>query len=355
MPSLSKIKSSIYIHIPFCLSKCYYCDFCSIPIDNRILDPYVNALIKEITLRAEKDPFIHTIYLGGGTPSLLAVGQIDKILSAINNCFKVTKGCEITIEANPMSFDYSKALDFRKIGINRISIGIQSLNDKELKTLGRIHDKKLAIESFSIARKAHFENISVDIMYGIPEQDFNSWKETINEIVNLKPEHISTYELTISEGTVIYHLINDNQLKRLPEREIEKIYLFTINYLTNHGYKHYEISNFCLDGFYSRHNWNYWTRGKYIGFGLSAHSFDGQKRFYNYSDINNYISLLEKGALPVKDIEFIQEKDAINEQIFLGLRTNQGVDMELLKEKKGLLKELYDEGFIEFCDDRIRL
>lgn len=306
-------------------------------------------------MRSDKDLSIDTIYFGGGTPSLLSVEHIKKVLSTINNCFAVLNDCEITLEANPLSFDLNKALVFSEMGINRMSIGIQSLNDLELNILGRIHSKTTAIESIMILKQAGFNNIAVDLIYGIPNQDLNSWADTLMELIKLNPQHISTYELTINEGTVIHTMIKNKEIFTQSDEEIEQIYLYTRDFLTKAGYKHYEISNFCLDGFHSRHNYNYWARGKYIGFGVSSHSFDGLVRSYNSYDIAEYITMLNNDQLPVKDMEYLGKEVSIKEQIFLGLRTNRGIDKSLICGKEETIKELYNRGYLEYVDDRIRL
>lgn len=344
--------AGIYIHIPFCIKKCHYCDFCSVLYDHTLLDLYVDTLIKEIDYRRDETCLIDSIYFGGGTPSLLDDYQISKVLETVNNAFTINKNCEITLEANPASYDLNRAKRLIKSCINRISIGIQSLNDDELKILGRIHDKKKAVESIEIAKDAGFKNISVDLIYGVSNQDLLSWSKTLKEIISLNPQHISTYELTFNENTLISR---DNRLQKASEEVIEKIYLYTVQFLTKSGFIHYEISNYSREGFHSVHNMNYWTRGKYIGFGVSAHSFDGFKRSANTSDINDYIALINDNKTATKDMEYIDEEKAKEEQIFLGLRTINGINKELLKGKDGIINRLYRGGLIEFFDDRIRL
>ena len=374
--------SSIYIHIPFCVRKCLYCDFTSYAGMEKLFEPYVEALKTEIRLSAAKFPGskISTIYFGGGTPTVLSPEQLSGILEQIAQSFHVDEDAEITIEANPgvrsqesearsqsglsdMS-DLSDASDSESPIPNRLSLGIQSLHDNELKLLGRIHTAQDAIQAFRDAREAGFQNISLDLMYGIPAQTTQSWRETLKKALKLSPEHISLYSLTVEEGTSFHKMHQAGELT-LPGNDIEAdMYEEAIRTLTAAGFIHYEISNFAKPGFESRHNTTYWRNEPYFGFGAGATSYLEGIRAMNTSDVKEYIRRIGSDERPVASKECLTGRAAMGETMFLGLRMLCGVDIDAFADRFGVspeevfsteIAQLTKRGLIEKTDGFIRL
>ena len=342
---------SLYVHIPFCIKRCIYCDFVSGAYTPDKAAAYLVALKKEISSIPADRP-ISTLFIGGGTPTVLTADQLSDLIGHIFEHFDFTNDHESTIEANPGTLDIAKLKAIRSAGINRISIGVQSFNNDELVFLGRIHSGSEAEEAVRLARDAGFKNIGVDLIYGIPGQDIETWKKTLEKAASLKPNHISAYELTVEEGTELYKMRKD----MLKEDEIIGMYEHTIEYLKAEGYLHYEISNFGLPGSLSRHNLNYWDRGDYYGAGTGAHSFVENKRSYNTADLKQYLEFVPGKKSPVEHSEEITPENAISEAIFLGLRKTAGINIEafsrrykislpVLYEKE--IKELEEAGLIE--------
>lgn len=356
-----------YIHIPFCKQKCYYCDFCSFANKGEVHEKYVDCLVKEIKNIKQKDKYlITTIYFGGGTPSILKPSCIEKILKFIMQNFKVADNAEITIELNPGTVDEGKLKEYKKAGINRLSIGLQSSNDKILKEIGRIHNFEQFENTYILARKIGFKNINVDLMIGLPNQKVEDVHDTLNKIIEKNPEHISVYSLIVEEGTVMEELINENKLK-LPNEDTErKMYWDVINVLKRNGYNQYEISNFSKKGFESKHNMNCWKQKEYIGVGVAAHSYLDKKRFSNICDVDEYIKNIEENNYSKNKIihEIQDEKSEMDEYMILGLRMLDGVNIEefyLKFEKNPLviyeknLNKLQKEGLIVIDENSIKL
>ena len=311
----------LYLHIPFCISKCRYCDFYSIPEAARpVPDKYVDALCEhmhEYALQA-RDYAVTTIYIGGGTPSLLTADQMKKVIKKLKSSFHLSAKCEISMEMNPKTADYTKLRAFRKLGINRLSIGIQSFDDADLNICGRVHNAADAVSAFTAARKAKFENISFDLMYGIPGQTLQTVVNNINTAIRLEPEHISLYGLKVEEGTPFWF---DRHELAFPDEETERSMYFTaVGLLEKAGYHQYEISNFARRGYSCRHNLKYWHDEEYLGIGASAHSFLGGKRTYYPRDIEYFISGNER----------LTEGDGGDEEEFcmLALRLREGLTQE---------------------------
>ncbi|MCJ7508111.1 MAG: radical SAM family heme chaperone HemW [candidate division Zixibacteria bacterium] len=317
---------SIYLHIPFCISKCPYCDFASIPLDQNLTEKYLSALLSEI--KSFSGFKADTIYLGGGTPTVLKLEQLDKIMRAVKKHYTLTRNCEITIEANPNTLDEKKVAELKNIGFNRMSLGIQSFNDKELKGLGRIHTASQAIQSFNLLKKGGFKNIGLDLIFGIPEQTLNSWKSSLKKAIELSPQHISTYSLTIESETRFYQMEKEGKIKLPTDEKVRQMYLWAIDYLNLKGYKQYEISNFSLPGFESKHNLNYWNHKEYLGFGTSAHSFYKNKRWGNVRGVREYVELMKKKGRATEFEENLSRGQLITEAIFLGLRRIEGIDLK---------------------------
>ena len=329
----------IYIHVPFCLSKCHYCDFCSVQrADEDKKERYVNRLCEEIELFAKKIgekreiPIADTVYFGGGTPTLLSASQMGGILKTLDRCFGIDKYAEITAETNPKSADRKKLGEIRKVGINRLSIGMQSVHDSEMKALGRIHNFEDFKATFSDAREVGFDNISVDLMYGIPLQTKESFAASCETLADILPEHISSYALTVEEGT---NFGRRRDTLILPDEDsVADMYADMTAILAQNGYHKYEISNFAKDSKESRHNLKYWRCDDYLGFGVAAHSFYGGKRFAHSRDIDAYL----RGESIIIDLQDISDKEAENEYVMLGMRLSGGMDLNKFRERFG--KEL---------------
>lgn len=357
----------IYIHIPFCKQKCFYCDFCSFANKNEMQEKYVEAVINEIKNIIHKEKYtVTTIYFGGGTPSILNPKYIKNILQEIESSFKILDDAEITIEINPGTVNEEKLKKYKEYGINRLSIGLQSANDKILKKIGRIHDYKQFEETFFYARKCGFKNINVDLMIGLPTQTIEDVKQTLEKIIQKNPEHISVYSLIIEEGTIIEKLINENKLQ-LPDEETERIMYWTVvNELKENGYNQYEISNFSKKTHESKHNTNCWKQKQYIGLGTSAHSYLNKKRYSNTNNIEEYIKNIQENNIS-KNITIHEEQteeSTMNEYMLLGLRIIQGININEFKHKfktdptikyKEILEKLQKENLIQITKTSIKL
>lgn len=357
----------IYIHIPFCLKKCYYCDFISYQNKDELIDKYIYALCNEILKNAEilSQYDVSTIYIGGGTPSYIDAKYIKEILEEIRNK-KVFREAEITIEVNPGTVTLEKLKEYKNCGINRLSIGLQSTQDNLLKTIGRIHNFEEFLETYKMARKVGFENINVDLMLGLPSQKISDLKESLEKVLELEPEHISVYSLIVEENTPIADKIEKNELI-LPEEETERnMYWYIKNTLELNGFHHYEISNFAKRGFESKHNLNCWNQQEYIGFGVAAHSYVDNVRYSNTENLEKYIDNIEQGTPENNKIihEVQNENDKKKEFMLLGLRKIDGIKISEFKKVFGdnpiylfrnELKKLSDEELIEIYDDIIRL
>ncbi|CUO96904.1 oxygen-independent coproporphyrinogen III oxidase [Clostridium sp. NSJ-49] len=336
---------SLYIHIPFCKQKCFYCDFPSYSGKERFKEDYVDALIEEIEKRA-RGYIIKTIFIGGGTPSYLEVNQIEKLLLAINK-LNLHKDIEFSMECNPGVLFKEKLIAMKNGGVNRISFGLQSTKDSLLKEVGRIHSYEEFLDNFKLARELGFKNINVDIMYGLPNQTVEDWKDTLETICSIKPEHISAYSLIIEEGTVFYNLYEKGLLK-LPteemEREMDKL---TKGVLKDHGYHQYEISNYSLDGKECEHNKVYWQLKDYIGLGTAASSYIDGTRIKNIDNIEEYISKINSGIEVYEEKYINSEEDEIEEFIFMGLRMNKGISIKEFEERFNMSVESIYEKVLE--------
>ena len=332
-----------YIHIPFCLRKCKYCSFVS-GLDISYKDIYINSLLKEIKSKYKSDK-LSTLYFGGGTPSLLDAKDIEKIL--VNFNFEDLK--EITLETNPESISSQKLSDFKSLGINRISLGVQSFNNHILKLIGREHNEKTIYNAVSKVLNTGFENLSIDIIYGLPSQTFSTFKDDLNKAINLDIKHISTYGLKIEENSYFYLNPPDN----LPDEDTQaKFYLYMCNFLKEHSFEHYEISNFSKHGFESKHNLCYWKNKNYYGFGLNASGYEGNIRYRNSSKMENYL----KNPTEKEEQITLSKREIKEEEIFLGLRLKEGVkEYNFSKEQKKIINKYIAAKLIETEDDRIYL
>lgn len=356
----------LYLHVPFCMKKCKYCDFLSWAGSEEEQETYVQGLLKEIESYREfaKGYKVSTVFLGGGTPSILSGEQIERILGAVSDVFMMDKHAEITLEMNPGTVTEEKLRSYKKAGINRLSIGLQSVKNENLKLLGRIHIYEEFLQSYELARQEGFKNISVDLISSLPGQTLESWKEELQEIVRLNPEHVSVYQLILEEGTPFYETYADHP-ELLPDEEVSReIYLSTGRILSEAGYEQYEISNYAKPGQESRHNLKYWDRADYLGLGLGAASMVRNIRMTNTRDLKTYLEHCSQPKTMRKDVQFLEEPRQMEEFMFLGLRKTRGVsrkefhrvfgrDMDMVYEKtlakcleNGMLKEHKDRVFL---------
>lgn len=354
----------VYVHIPFCKQKCYYCDFISYCNKDNLIEDYVKAVKKEIRMQNIQSQ-ITTVYIGGGTPSYIDSKYIVEIIDEIKKK-NLSKRPEITIEVNPGTVTKEKLKDYKKCGINRLSIGLQSAKDEILKEIGRIHNFEQFLETYQMARKVGFKNINVDLILGIPNQRIKDLKESLERIIELQPEHISVYSLIVEDGTPIANKIDKGELE-LPDEDTERnMYWYVKNTLELNGYIHYEISNFAQKGRESKHNKNCWNQNQYFGFGVAAHSYRDITRYSNTEKIEEYIKNVMTERLDRNRIihEIQKEYDAEKEYMLLGLRKIVGVNISEFKLKFGdnpiylfrnELKKLTDEGLIIVDEDFIRL
>jgi oxygen-independent coproporphyrinogen-3 oxidase len=349
------MSAGIYIHIPFCESKCGYCDFYSVT-DLSKMDTFLSALQKEILLvsgELNNLNTFNTIYIGGGTPSILSTEQLHCILELIHKAFSIQTNAEITIEVNPGTLNKSQLQEYKTFGINRLSIGVQSFNDQELQFLGRIHDAGQSMQIISEANKAGFENINIDLIYALPGQTLNSWKASMKKASELKPAHISAYNLTIEKDTPFYELKKQGKLKIHTEYQEEKFFMLTDSFLSKAGYQHYEISNFARGKENeSKHNKNYWNHKHYLGFGPAAHSFWKNSRWGNCKSVREYYNKLNDNKRPLEFIETLSSRDLEFETIFLSLRTYKGLNLKKFQKKFEIdFAEKYKYTYLRLLDN----
>ena len=339
---MNKKSLSLYIHIPFCKQKCFYCDFPSYARIDYLKEDYVKALCKEIKEKASKYK-INSIFIGGGTPSYLTENEIEEILNEISK-LDLEENIEFTMECNPGTLTEEKLKVMLKGGVNRISMGLQAVQNSLLKEIGRIHTFKVFEENYNLARRVGFKNINVDLMFGLPNQTIEEWEESLRKIASLKPEHISAYSLIIEEGTGFYKLWENDKLF-LPNEEEERImYSKTKEILASYGYKQYEISNYAKEGYECYHNTVYWKCKEYLGLGSASSSFINEKRIKNIEDVKTYIERINKNESVIDEVIENKNKDNIEEFIFMGLRMLEGINLDEFKNKFNTnINDLYKE------------
>ncbi len=327
--------AGIYIHIPYCKQACTYCDF-FFSTNLSTKNNFIESLLQEIKLRANffEGQEIETVYFGGGTPSLLSANEIAQILKAIDESFSAKKVREITLEANPENLTQSYLQELKNVGINRLSIGLQSFKADELKEMNRSHNVSQNFEVIKFAKEIGFKNISVDLIYGTPWSSENEWEQFLNEVIKLDVQHISCYQLTVEDKTVLAHQIRTKKTKPLDDELTERQFFSLIDLLAKAGFEHYEISNFAKPGFLSQHNSNYWRNVPYLGLGPSAHSYSGVQRFSNLASIHSYISRVNSKESWF-EVENLSEKDSYNDSVLTGLRSKFGVDLVAIEKKLG--------------------
>ena len=336
-------EAGIYIHIPFCKFKCIYCDFYSTEKREKDMPHFVDMLIREIEQSAlvyNKNWTFDTIFFGGGTPSLMEPIWMQKILNTLDRSFDISKVKEITLEANPGEAPRKRLAEFRKLGINRLSIGFQSLQPSLLSFLSRTHSSEDCFITYKDARNSGFENINVDMLFNIPGQTLKTFQDDLQRIVQLEPEHISAYSLTVEQNTPLHSNVQSGQITMPPKIIDLDMFEFCREYLNTHGYSQYEISNYCKDGMQCLHNLHYWDLEPYLAFGPSAHGYDGHTRWWNISSLDTYIQKLEKNERPLEDLEILSQTDHFNEAVINGLRTRQGIQLQKINLWKSHLEKI---------------
>ena len=356
----------LYIHIPFCKQKCLYCDFPSWAGKERQMQAYVDALTAEIAARGKAYPNkkVVSVFFGGGTPTTLEIPMLEQLMESVFENWDIAADAEITTEANPGTLDGKMAKALKKMGFNRLSMGVQAWQNHLLQELGRIHTIEGFLENYKAVREAGFANVNVDLMFALPNQTMADWQETVKNITALEPEHISAYSLIIEEGTPFFDRYEKGQLEPAAEELDREMYHWAVDYLGEMGYGQYEISNFAKKGRQSRHNRIYWQAEEYLGMGLGAHSYMEGKRFHNSYDLQEYLKANGEVSLLKEDIEIITEEDALAEFMFLGLRLTEGVSFERFRNRFGKemkevygvqMEELQREGLLEEDAAGIRL
>ncbi|MCC5420654.1 radical SAM family heme chaperone HemW [Clostridium perfringens] len=346
-------KISLYIHIPFCAQKCLYCDFPSFARKDHLRKAYIEALNKEIISLREKhnNLEINTIFIGGGTPSVLEADELECLLKEVAK-LNMAKDIEYSMECNPGNLTEEKLEVMKKYGVNRISMGLQAKQDNLLKGLGRIHNYKTFKENFLLAKKVGFNNINVDLMFGLPNQRLNEWEETLREIISLEPAHISAYSLIIEEGTAFYNLYENDKLKLPTEEEERKMYHLAKKILEENGFNQYEISNYAKEGKECRHNLAYWNMDNWIGVGSAAASYINGKRIKNISSVEEYINSINEKGEAVEEIINNSKNDNMEEFMFMGLRKINGIDENEFKKRFSMnINDVYGEILNKYIDE----
>lgn len=356
----------IYIHIPFCVKKCRYCDFNSYKIDIEKKKRYIKALEKEIEVYSKMDNKrkIDTIFLGGGTPSILKPDEIESIFEKLNSSFDISEDAEITMECNPGTLDEEKLNAMKKSGVNRLSIGLQAVQNDILEYIGRIHTFEEFEKTYNLVRKCGFDDVNIDLMYNLPNQREKEWMETLEKVVSLNPEHISAYSLILEEGTELCDMYERGEFTLSGDDTDIKMYRYTIDYLKENGYMQYEISNYAKPGKECRHNIIYWKCDNYIGLGAGASGYIGNRRYSNIPEVDEYNETVEAGKLPVLSEEVLTDEEKFEELVFMGLRMNEGVlykdfekisGIDIRKYRKEIIERLKKDNLIECDENRIKL
>lgn len=347
----------LYVHIPFCPQVCPYCSFAVTRTRPRLHERYVQALCAELAARsslADRGP-LDTVYFGGGTPTLLAPDQLGRILESARHCLGIKADAELTVEANPEGADIDRFTALRELGFNRLSLGVQSFADQSLRLLGRRHTGVQAGAACAAARRAGFENLSLDLIFAIPSAPAQDWEHSLERALQHRPEHLSTYALTIEEGTPFAKEERQGRLLPLPEEEQAQAYEWGTARLEEAGYEHYEVSNFARPGFRSRHNWGYWHGGQYLGVGLAAHSMLAGRRSWNQRRLKDYLLAVEEGLLPEAGAEVLAPAAARGEALWLGLRTSEGFALQPGLADRERFRALVAAGYLEVRGERVGL
>lgn len=353
----------VYIHIPFCVKKCKYCNFPSYPNMEEFQEEYIKALCGEIksAKNTYKDHIVTSVFIGGGTPSHLMSGGIATILAQVKQTFSLSSDVEISIEANPNSITLEKAYEWKNSGVNRVSVGLQTCKNNLLKIIGRVHTKQDYINAMHTLQSVGFDNINTDIMLGLPAQKQSDVKSTLKQVVKLGATHISAYTLILEEDTPLYEEVQKGKAKLPKEAKVLSMYDYTVKHLRNDGFERYEVSNFACDNKYCRHNKNCWYMVDYVGFGVGAHSFVNGMRFSNYDTIPEYLKHLKDGSAK-ETHEILSPQELFEEEVMLGLRLKEGVNTSKIKEKynidlfklkKDIIEKYIQLGFMQLVDDQL--
>ena len=354
--------AGIYIHIPFCKSKCNYCDYYSLEKREKDIPGFVEMLMREIEFTAKdhnKDWIFNTIYFGGGSPALLSSKSIHDILHQLIYQFNTAENIEVTLEVNPDETTGDNLLSLKNSGVNRLSLGFQSLNEGLLHTLSRTHNPDDCITIYNDSRKAGFDNISIDMLYNIPGQSIENWLKDLTIVSTLKPDHIAIYPLTLEEGTVLFQQMNSGKISLVPEKTELQMFTQGSQFLTDSGFTQYEVAHFSKMGKECQHNQHYWNLEPYLAFGPSAHGYDGKKRWWNVSSLDEYLSALSKNKNPVSGFETLSYSDRFNEAVIYGLRTNEGIPTAVLQkhEHNGSIESSLKKwgNYLDISSDAIRM
>ncbi|MGA2401435.1 MAG: radical SAM family heme chaperone HemW [Syntrophobacteraceae bacterium] len=351
------MRPGLYIHIPFCRSKCLYCDFYSV-VSLAAIPAWLQAVQKEILLYREKFRGFDSLYLGGGTPTILSERELAALLECVHKHFSFCPESEMTIEANPEGLYMDKLKAIRGLGINRISLGVQSLDDRDLEYLGRSHSSKQALGALDMIRSCGFAEVGVDLMYGLETQSLKGWKRTMDQVLEVGPEHISCYQMSLERGVPLWKMKAAGKVRSIGEKMESAFFIWTSRYLGKHGYYHYEISNFAASPeFMCRHNRKYWSHTPYLGLGPSAHSFQAAGRWWNVKSVKKYCQLLAEGKTPVQSSEVLSEEQLDLESLYLGFRTSDGADLRAPGgglRMGGALAELQTAGLVKVSNGRIK-
>jgi oxygen-independent coproporphyrinogen-3 oxidase len=358
----------LYIHVPFCIKKCLYCDFTSYPAGGPAVENYLESLVREINLYgsalADEDKIISSLFFGGGTPTILPAAMLKTVLDEVRSSFSLAAGCEITVEANPGTVNAAGLAALLEAGVDRLSVGVQSFKDDLLGVLGRIHNAEQAVEAVQLARAAGFENLNLDFIFGIPGQSIHDWQETLKKAVDMAPEHIAAYGLMLEEGTPLEQAAARGEICSCSEEHELEMYRSAVEYLTAQGYSHYEISNFARPGRQCAHNLVYWLNRPYLGLGPAAHSFMSGVRFSNEASLERYSDKLSREEYPVECKTLLLAENEMSETMFLGLRLTAGVDLSVFHRRFGRRAEdvyqreiegLLKKGLVEINGGCLRL
>lgn len=336
----------IYVHIPFCVRKCHYCDFNSGPVNDEMRKRYLQALELEIRNNPWRGSPARTLFLGGGTPSELLTQELASVVQALRESFALANDGEWSIECNPGTVTVESLREMRELGFNRISLGVQSFHDHHLEALGRIHDAADALEAYEWARQAGFDNVNLDLIFALPGQTPAEWKADLGQALRLFPEHLSLYNLTVEPNTEFGHRKTRGELQEIDEETSAVMYERAMDLTAAHGYEHYEISNYAQPGRQCAHNWIYWRNEPYLGFGISAASFMGGMRWSNTGNMNTYLQAAPSGRVPHASEEALRGRDALSEEIMLALRTREGISIPDLSARHGMrVDQLFRETF----------
>lgn len=352
---------ALYIHIPFCKQKCSYCAFTSFPAGKEKIKAYFNALLKEVELTSVnfKEKIVDTIYIGGGTPSYVEAGYIKKLLAQINQHYTVRNKAEITIEVNPDSVTKEKLEEYKKAGINRLSIGSQTTSDRLLKLINRPHTSKQFFEAVTLAKEVGFTNINADLILSLPTQTLKDVKKSAKDLAMLNLTHISAYDLVLEEETALYKQVKEGFFTRTPEKLSLKMQHYVVKYLKKHGFNRYEVSAYSKKGYESRHNLKYWNLEDYLGLGLNSHSKIFNIRFHNTENLEQYIQTINSGKLEYEDKQTVSKKEQLEEYVMLSLRKQEGIDLSefeklfgysLLEQKQEIIEDLLKNKLIKIKD-----